>query len=100
MIKHHLAQDVLTGRGGGRPTPLQPDDAAWAAERSERIVDGLAAAGYEIVGTLDDLRVTPTDLAVEPPPEPSAEEQLEIAVEAIAAILLRISRLRRKVIRP
>ena len=100
MIKHHLAQDVLTGRGTGKSAPLQPDDAAWAAERSETIVDGLASAGYEIVGTLDDLRVTSSDAPDQPPVEPSAEEQLEIAVEAIAAILLRISRLRRKVIRP
>jgi hypothetical protein len=98
MVKHHLAQEVLAQRDDPQRTPLQPDDAIWAAERSEAIVGGLAAAGYDIVGTLDDLLPTPTDESVPPPAEPSATEQLDIAMEAIAALLLRISRLRRKVI--
>ncbi len=100
MVKHYLAQDVLSRRANPQPTQLKPDDADWAADRSDSIVRGLAAARYDIVGTLDDL-APPTTGATPPPApisEPANDDQLDIAVEAVAAVLLRISRLRRKVI--
>jgi len=102
MVKHHLAQEVLTRRDNQRLTHLQPDDASWAAGRSATMVEGLSAAGYDIVGSLDDLAPPsgPTEPRTPEQAHVSTEEQLEIAMEAIAALLLRISRLRRKVIKP
>ena len=99
MVKHYLAQDVLAQRAHPRPTTLRPEDAVWAEERAGRIADGLASAGYDVIGTLDDLR--PSKKAVDADladSTPTAEEQLDIAIEALAAVLLRVSRLRRKVI--
>jgi hypothetical protein len=99
MVKHHLAQEILTQRANPRTTHLLPDDAIWAAGRSKMIIDGLASAGYDIVGDLNDLMPTSTDVDADQPTT-AADEQLDIAIEAIAALLLRISRLRRKVIKP
>lgn len=99
MVKHHLAQEVLVERPDPLPIRLLADDAAWAAKRSSNLVDELAAAGYDVVGTLDDLR--PAALAdgdVRSADDVPVEAQLEVAVEMVVALLLRISRLRRKVI--
>lgn len=98
MVKHHLAQEVLVTRPDPLPIRLLPDDASWAAARSNALVDELERAGYDVVGTLDDLRpAPPSDDTVRNADDVPVEAQLEVAVEMIAALLLRISRLRRKV---
>lgn len=98
MIKHHLAE-TLAARSGSTRIQLGRDDAAWAVERGEEIIGGLRKAGYDVVGSLDELRSEPPSADAPPDvPQPSVEEQLDVAVEAIAAVLLRISQLRRGVI--
>lgn len=111
MVKHYLAQEVMVRRPSPLVMRLQPEDALWASERSAVMIDRLAAAGYDIVGSLDDLRpLPPAEVADSSGPftrgdvvhsqdEVPLEEQLEVAVEALAALLLRISRLRRKVVK-
>jgi hypothetical protein len=97
MIKHHLAE-TLAGRPGSTRIQLGRDDAAWAAERGEEIIVGLRKAGYDVAGSLDELRSAPPSPDAPPDaPQAPVEEQLDVAVEAIAALLLRISRLRRGV---
>jgi len=98
MIKHYLAQDVFVRRGASSRIQLPADEVEWFVQRGTALVGGLRASGYHVVGSLDDL-LPPTDVAAhEAFVEPRAEEQLEVAVEAIAALLLRVSRLRRGVI--
>lgn len=100
MVKHHLAQEVLVNRPGAIPIGLPAVDRDWAAERSEEMVDGLRAAGYGVVGSLDDLLPQPPANGPQPAAdEPSTQAQLDVAVAAIAALLLRISRLRRGIAR-
>jgi hypothetical protein len=102
MVKHHLAMDVLINRPNPKVTVLARADLDWAQDRAHQIADQLAAAGYDVAGSLDDLRPTEVESVTNSgePTVPTAEEQLDIAIEAIASLLLRISRLRRKVIRP
>ena len=97
MVKHHLAQEVLVRRGSTTRIRLQADQAAWFADRGTEMVEGLRSSGYHVVGSLDDLMPADPALAGDPA-DPPAEEQLEVAIESIAALLLRISRLRRGVI--
>ncbi len=100
MVKHHLAQEVLVNRSETIPIRLPPADREWAAERSGVMVDGLRTAGYDVVGSFDDLLPSPSgDDSSSAADEPPVEAQLDVAVEAIAALLLRISRLRRGVIK-
>lgn len=99
LVKHYLAQDFLVQRKSSA-IRLRKADAEWAIARSAVLVDELGAAGYDIVGSLDELRPNPdpgTDIEVSV--NASVEEQLEVAIDALAALLLRISRLRRKVVR-
>lgn len=103
MVKHHLSQEVLVRRRSSTRTRLPAREAAWFAGRANELVERLRASKYDIVGSLDDLvptypsatDVSASDLDYEAAP---VEEQLDVAVEAIAALLLRISRLRRGVI--
>jgi hypothetical protein len=100
MIKHHLA-DALAARPGSTRIILGADDARWAAARGEEIINGLRDGRYDIVGDLDELRSAPIQPdAPRIRQEPSVEDQLDVAVEATASLLLRISRLRRGVIAP
>ncbi len=97
LVKHYLAQDVLVDRAGSSPIRLSEDDRVWAAERARAQAEGLAAAGYDVVGSLRDLLPPdpPPQASSDGSPEASVEAQLEVALEAMAALLLRISRLRR-----
>lgn len=96
LVKHHLAQEVLVGRADGVPIVMNDDDRAWAARRSRSLAAGLAEAGYHIVGSLDDLQPAETPASRDQSiGTPSTEAELTVAIEAMAALLLRISRLRR-----
>lgn len=97
MIKHHLSQEVLVHRRSSARIALPVGEAEWVRRRAIELVDRLRAAKYDVVGSLDDL----VPAAIGPADDyqaPSVDEQLDVAVEAIAALLLRISRLRRGVV--
>lgn len=57
----------------------------WLLERSERRDEGIAAAGVRIVGDLAELR--PLDIAGADPTSPDAEQQLEAALDLLAALV-------------
>jgi hypothetical protein len=84
IAKAYFARQVLAPQGGRRPV-LPPDLADWCHDTSKRIVDGLAGAGYDVVGELTDLlpgtAADPVDLTV------NDREMVEAAVEALAAVL-------------
>ncbi len=83
-----FAQDVLVTAGPAeRFAPTAPMQ-AWAATRSQEMVDRLRAAPWHVVGDLDDL-LAPVD----PPPgrhpgQEGAEEVAAVAVEALTRQLL------------
>ncbi|MGH3360833.1 MAG: hypothetical protein ACRDOM_00110 [Nocardioides sp.] len=56
VVKNVLAHQVLAGRPGS-PLRLEATDVDFAVEQSGRLADGLADAGVDVVGSLDDLRI-------------------------------------------
>lgn len=97
MVKHYLAQEVLVHRNSSARIRLPAQELEWFTRRANELVERLRASKYHVVGSLDDL--VPTDIAAAQNDDdaPPVEEQLDVAIEVIAALLLRISRLRRGV---
>ena len=54
-IRGYLAQGKLVPRGGERFWPSD-DRVAELRERGDRIADVVAAAGYDVIGDVEDLR--------------------------------------------
>ncbi|WP_018177764.1 hypothetical protein [Jongsikchunia kroppenstedtii] len=85
-VKRFLIGSILfeTERAAGQQ--LLPADRIWAAERSEQMLGDIAAAGYRVTGSPDDLRVAAaTDAA---PADPIGESAvLSEALDAMAAML-------------
>lgn len=98
MVKHYLAQEVLVHRASSARTRLPAHEMEWFTRRANELVDKLRASKYEVVGSLDDLVPAGNPGAQTTHGAPPVEEQLDVAIDAIAALLLRISRLRRGVI--
>ena len=91
-IKQILAHGVLSARPHRSRPALSPSQQAWAAEQAEALIAGLRDAKYHIVGDLADLRPAgrahPTAAAgpdAAPASQP-AEEQLDAAAQAVAAL--------------
>jgi len=85
-IKQILAHGVLSARPHSSRPALLPGQHAWAAEQAEILIAGLRDAKYHVVGDLAELR--PAGRAGSPagPVSPPAEQQLEAAVQAVAAL--------------
>ena len=83
-VRDYLAQDVLAGRPGPRPT-LDPASAAQVRELGEQAVADLARRGYEVVGDLDELVATP--IATNAIPAPTDADLLDVAVAAIGELI-------------
>jgi hypothetical protein len=85
-VKRFLIGSVLfeTERAAGQQ--LSPAGRTWAAERSEQMIGDVVAAGYHVVGSVEDLRVAPVSDA--PPAEPIAESAvMSEALDAMASML-------------
>jgi hypothetical protein len=85
-IRDLLANKVLA-QGSGERFSVPDRMAEQLTERAHKAVKQLADAGYDVVGSLDDLvpatATTPTRL----PEDLSSEELLDAAVNAIAGLL-------------
>ena len=85
LLKNFLTRSVLTNAASARAgIPVAERD--WVLERSRAQVGELRARGYDVVGSLDELV---PDLGREPDvePDPSADEVLDAAVDALAVLL-------------
>lgn len=85
----HLSAQVL-GRHDRPRIELPAEDHGWAADKADAMVAELAARGYDVVGSLEELRVGP------PPARPgrhadeaSDAELLDVAVELLGDVLFR-----------
>jgi hypothetical protein len=85
-IKRILANDVLSAQPPQARLALPPERHAWAREQSEILVAGLRESKYHIVGDLDELLPPPATECYVSPASVPAEQLLEAAVRATAAL--------------
>ena len=92
LLKNFLTRQVLTGRPATTPTGIPAADREWVLDRSRRVIEGLRARGYAVVGSLDELLPDFTG-ATDAVPDPASDDVLDAAVDTLAA-LLRTARVR------
>lgn len=85
-IKNFLALDQLRTRPHQARLLLPPDQEAWAREQAEILVAGLRDSKYDIVGDLADLLPQPATGRYTVPGDLPAEQLLDVAVHAAAAL--------------
>ncbi len=85
-IKQILAHGVLSARPHLSRLALLPSQHAWAAEQAEILIAGLRDAKYDVVGDLAELRPGSAARPHASSASPSAEQQLEAAVQVAAAL--------------
>ncbi|WP_460605648.1 hypothetical protein [Jatrophihabitans fulvus] len=88
LARLELAEWILARRTSARPLTLPQRHHAWAREHGERTVAAIGKAGYDVVGSPDDLR--PQLTSGDQPAELSDAELLDASVETVAALLLRL----------
>lgn len=94
VVKDVFAHQVLAGRTGN-PLTLDVADTQFALEQSSVLAEGLAAAGVDVVGSLDELVPTKEATGVrgaagayEPP---AADVLLQESLAAMADLLVKLS---------
>jgi hypothetical protein len=85
-IKRILANDVLSAQPPRARLALPPKQQAWAREKAEILVAGLRDSKYHIVGDLGELLPPPAAERYVPPASLPAEQLLDVAVRAMAAL--------------
>jgi hypothetical protein len=87
-----LATKILGPRSKGGKPQLPEAVRPLVLNRSQRAIDGVRASGVHLVGDLSEVTIT-EDLATGEP-TPSDGEVLDASVDAIAALLVRMGRMR------
>ncbi len=93
LVRELLAHQTLSQGVASARLGLPPDDHAWAQDLSRSWVAGLAARGYDVAGSLDDLVGTDPGSFADPD-SATADELLPPALDAISALLVEAARLR------
>jgi hypothetical protein len=86
VVKRSFGRRVLAPQAGARKIRVPADLRPWCDAVTERQVAELAAAGYHVEGSLEDLRCGDTAFA-DDVAEPSEDEVARSSVSALAAIL-------------
>lgn len=87
LVKKQMGEGDLAARTDTPRISLPSDVGAWAATESARMADQVAAAGYPVVGELDDLRPPPAADGAPWPPQEAAV--LEAALASVQGLLTR-----------
>jgi hypothetical protein len=85
-VRGYLAEQTLVPRSGERFLP-GPGRVKECRERGEQMVARLRAAGYDVLGDLDDLRVPDELPPLRTPADVTAEELAAAAAGVIAALV-------------
>jgi hypothetical protein len=88
-VKRHLIGDVLFETPDRSGRALSRDQAAWAAGCADDMIADLEAAGYDVVGDLDDLRLDPDAIGADGT-DPALDDVLATTVRALAETLRRM----------
>ncbi|MDQ3627322.1 MAG: hypothetical protein M3419_00565 [Actinomycetota bacterium] len=90
-LRNYLGHQLLVPRRGSAialPAPL----VAGLAERAKRSVEVLAAQGYDVVGSLEDLLLTDQPAGGRSPQEVSDAELLDVALPLVVELLGEVRR--------
>jgi hypothetical protein len=87
-VKETVAHRALASRPRQGRLVLPADRDGWAAGQAEMLISGLGGAGYDIVGDLEELRPQPITGPRPSPSSESAEQVLDAAVAACAALVV------------
>lgn len=92
-VKFFLATDVLPARRGVQRIMLSKEQHEWTCQESQRMVDEVAGAGYDVVGDLAELIPPPypTDVPYVSPDAPDAADERDAAIDALAGLLQRFA---------
>ncbi|RYU10323.1 hypothetical protein [Nocardioides iriomotensis] len=98
FVRELLAHQHLSRRTGSPRLTLPPDVRAWAEDLSETWIKVLAAKGYDVVGSLDDLRPAPAsrseaEASFADPDAPDEDQVAEASLDAIVTLLQENARL-------
>lgn len=96
LARELLAHRTLSARTGSTRLGLPPDVTDWAESLSGKWIDSLEQSGYDVVGSLDELRPEPADeqVAFADPDAPDEAEVADATVDAVVALLGEAARLR------
>jgi hypothetical protein len=92
FVRELLAHRTLSERVGSARLGLPADVRAWASELSEAWIEQLAGRGYDVMGSLDELRPDPEAPAFSDPDRPDEGEVADAAVQSIVALLDELAR--------
>jgi hypothetical protein len=87
-VKEALAHKVLAARPVTGRLTLPDKRLAWAADQGQALTAGLRESGYDIVGDLDELLPRPAEEPGAAPEDVSADQVLDAAVQAAAALVV------------
>jgi hypothetical protein len=88
LVKHRLVKDELAPYELGGKFTLPEEERPWAEEIAGRMVEELRAAGYPVVGDLDDLRPTYRGTATHPR-DVGDDQLLELALRVLSSTAMR-----------
>ena len=94
LVRELLAHRTLSRRSGSPRLALPPDVRAWAVDLSETWIEDLAAKGYDVAGSLDELRPDADAAEFSDPDAPVDEDVADAAMESIVTLLDEAARLR------
>ncbi|HRV68412.1 MAG TPA: hypothetical protein P5108_03100 [Marmoricola sp.] len=87
LLRDLFAHEILVPQGS-EPIAISPEQYDEATERANQAIAELSESGVNVHGDLDDLRAT--RVAGRTPDEVSDSELLEVALESISRLLLRV----------
>ncbi len=95
FVRELLAHQSLSARSGSPRLALPDDVRAWAVDLSETWIDVLSERGYDVVGSLDDLRPEPAqhDAPFVDPDSPVEADVADAAMESIVVLQREAARL-------
>lgn len=89
LVRVGLAETILAARPQQPKIVLPPERYPWVRKRSEELIEGIHAGGYDVVGELDEL--LPAAQEGSPsgpgPDHVAAEALVEVGIDAVAGLL-------------
>jgi hypothetical protein len=92
-VRELLAHRTLSRRAGSPRLGVPDEVRAWAVELSDRWIDELGRRGYDLVGSLDELRPDTRASGFVDPDHPDENDVADAAMESIVTLLQETARL-------